>query len=165
MTSRCRVAQRKPAPGRNLSAFPRRRLTKGRLLWRFARRRNPEAPWWFASVPADLEADSGRFDLPAPQGTCYLALDQLTCILELIGPEWFTGGVVSDAFITIRRLYAYELPAGVTLANLTGAGLADFRVSSELASMADYAVPQAWAQALANVRTTTPCSPCSPRAC
>jgi hypothetical protein len=43
-------------------------------------------PWWFSS---SLE---GCFDLPAPDGTCYLASDELGAMLERLGAELLPGG-------------------------------------------------------------------------
>ena len=58
--------------------------------------------WWFSSVPTDPDA-GGRFDLPGPDGTCYLAGDPLSALLELIGPDLESGAVSAD-FLHERRL-------------------------------------------------------------
>lgn len=39
-------------------------------------------PWWFASVDPDDGAACGRFDLPSPDGACYLATSKAAAVLE-----------------------------------------------------------------------------------
>lgn len=137
MSSRLRVVQGAPDPGADLRRFPRRTLRAGTVLHRAAR----HAPWWFCS---DGQC---RFDLIAPDGTCYLAHDEVGALLELVGPE-LAGGAVSEEFLAERRLYALTLDADVVVADTTSRRAAGFGVTNELATMADYHVPQAWAKAL-----------------
>ena len=75
------------APPAELSRFPRARLTSDTVLYRAHTR--GRSPWWFSS---DL---SGRFDLLAPHGTCYLATDVETALRERFGHELVELGVVS----------------------------------------------------------------------
>jgi hypothetical protein len=96
------------------------------------------SPWWFASDGA------GRFDLPVPRGTCYLAEDPLAALLEV------TRGltILSEDFLAGRRLVSAPLPCDVRLADLTARGAYAFGVTGELSATADYTVPHAWAAAL-----------------
>ena len=43
--------------------------------------------WWFASV-APAGAPEGRFDLPHPEGTCYVANDVEAAVRERLGTTW-----------------------------------------------------------------------------
>jgi hypothetical protein len=135
-TGRLRVVQSPPDADIDLRRFPRRTLRAGTALVRAAR----QAPWWFCS---DRRC---RFDLAWPDGTCYLAHDAVGAVLELIGPE-LAGGVVSMTFLAERRLHHLTLDADVVLADTTSRRAVGFGVTNELANMADYATPQAWAAA------------------
>jgi hypothetical protein len=134
---RLRVVQSPPDSETDLRRFPRRTLRAGTVLHRVAR----QAPWWFCS---DRRC---RFDLDAPDGTSYLAHDEIGALLELIGPE-LAGGVVSEEFVAARRIHRLTLENEVVLADTASRRAAGFGVTNELAGMADYAIPQAWAAAL-----------------
>lgn len=128
-----------PADPAGLSGFPVRELSPETPLFRVVRKGN--GPWWFGST---LE---GRFDLPEPEGTCYLAEDPLAALLELIGPE-LDGGVVSADFLRERRIREVQVPAVAELADLTSRKASGFGVTAEIGSMVPYGVPQAWASRL-----------------
>lgn len=128
-----------PADPRALAGFPRRRLDAGTALWRVGRK--GRGPWWFGSSLA------GRFDLPAPRGTCYLALDPLAAVLEVIGPGR-TGGAVSEAFLEERRIRELPLPRTASLADLAARAAARFGVTLEVGTAVPYDRPQAWAARL-----------------
>jgi hypothetical protein len=52
----------------------------------WVRAHHPEfGAWYFASVP-DRTTSGGRFDLPAPRGTCYIASDARVAVRERFGP-------------------------------------------------------------------------------
>jgi hypothetical protein len=136
-TGRLRVVQSPPDGDVDLRRFPRRTLRAGTVLHRVARR----GPWWFCSDRLC------RFDLDAPDGTCYLAHDEIGALLEVIGPE-LAGGVVSEEFLATRRIHRLTLERDVVLADTASRRAAGFGVTNELAGMADYAIPQAWAAAL-----------------
>jgi len=57
--------------------------------------------WWFASTAR------GRFNLPAPEGTCYFALDRATAVREVLRDELFgnatTVNSVTDRFVSRMR--------------------------------------------------------------
>jgi hypothetical protein len=136
-TGRLRVVQSPPDDDADLRRFPRRTLRAATVLHRVARR----APWWSCSDGLC------RFDLRAPHGTCYLAHDDVGALLEVIGAE-LAGGVVSEEFLAARRIHRLALDADVVLADTASRRAAGFGVTNELSSMADYAIPQAWAATL-----------------
>ncbi|HXV62483.1 MAG TPA: RES family NAD+ phosphorylase [Vicinamibacteria bacterium] len=106
--------------------------------------RRGREPWWFSS------SMDGRFDLPAPEGTCYLAMDALGAMLELIGPE-MSSGAVSKTFLDDRRLRRLSVPRPHRLANLADRRATGFGVTAEIHTVVPYEMPQAWAAALRRV--------------
>ena len=89
----------------------------------------------------------GRFDLPSPEGTCYLAPDPVGALLEVIGPE-IDEGAVSEDFVAARRLRKLALPHAHRAFNLGARRAAGFGVTAEIHTIVPYALPQAWAVAL-----------------
>ena len=69
------VAQQPPSVP--LDGFPTRRITPGQTLQRA--HTVAYGPWWFGSDGV------GRFDLPAPRGTCYLADSAVVAVRERLG--------------------------------------------------------------------------------
>jgi len=94
---------------------------------------------------------NGRFDLPAPHGTCYLAGDPLAALLELVGTDR-TGGLVSAEFLTERRLRELRVPRDLTTADLNSRRAAGFGITSEIGTIVPYREPQAWAASLHGAR-------------
>lgn len=74
-----------PADPSDLRDFPFRKLTPDTSLFRAVSQ--GLGPWWFGSSML------GRFDLPEPEGSCYLASDEISALLEVAGRERL-GGVV-----------------------------------------------------------------------
>lgn len=105
--------------------------------------------WYYASLPAD-PADGGRFDLPAPEGTCYFADAPVVAAMERVGRFTAQGRPVPADLVrdrVVTTVAARELPGSA--ADLVAPGAAhSFRVTGELFTMPDYAVPQAWAAAV-----------------
>lgn len=133
---RQRVAQRSPAVP--LDGFPTHRLTAGTACFRAHRR--DLGPWWFASD------GGGRFDLPAPRGTCYLADDPLVALRERLGPVLGEAGALPVSLLEATLVSRLPAP-GARLADLRSRGAADFGVTRELEVMVPYDVPQRWAAA------------------
>lgn len=131
--------QRPPAPGQSLKRFPDRKVRMG-TPWNRAHKAEL-GPWFFASE------GSGRFDLPHPRGTCYVANTPETAARELIGPDLIGSRAVPDSFLDERVVSKIPLPTEVLAAKLTSNAALEHRVSGELGSMPDYSVPQRWAQA------------------
>ncbi len=123
-------------PPSHLEEFPSRLLPAGLRLFRVVRK--GKGPWWFGST---LE---GRFDLPEPHGTCYLAADPLAALLELLGPER-AGGIVAADFFAERRVRALQVPDEITAADVTSRRASGFGVTAEIGTLIPYERPQAWA--------------------
>jgi hypothetical protein len=134
-----------PTPAR-LRDLPARSLA-GTTLHRIYRRQRTTC-WWFASLPPDSEArEHGRFDLPAPDGSCYLATSALAAVLQAF--QDFGRGVLPDAELRRRRLGTVQVPAGTPrAAHLTAARARGLGVSAALWAGEDRTLTQAWAQAL-----------------
>ena len=122
-----------------LTGFPRWSLTPTRTLYRAHRR--DLSPWWFSS---DL---SGRFDLIAPEGTCYLASTQATAARERWGERLVRAGRVSAADADATIVSRLTVPASVALADTCARRAALLGVTREIGTLTPYAVPQAWAAA------------------
>ncbi len=141
-----RDAARQQPPG-DLTDFPRRRLTT-RRRWSRCHRRELGA-WFRASTPVDAPAGTGgRWDLPAPEGTCYLAENDRGAVLEVVGPDLYDQGFVTEGFLRQRVLATATLPERPVVADLLDAEVSAFGVTAELAGAIDYACTQQWARAL-----------------
>ena len=132
------IALRTPGP-RPLTGFPDWRLTGRKQVARG--HRTAHGPWWFSS------SGGGRFDLPAPRGTCYVAFDVRTAIRETVGEALATLGVISNAFAAERSLSTLRVPGIHVLADTCAESAAEFGLTRELCSMTPYDVPHAWAVA------------------
>lgn len=134
-------AQQQPDPTLDLSSFPARTLAAGSSWWR----QHPRSagPWWFSS------AGTGRYDLAAPRGTCYLASSAAAAVRERIGPDLAAHRLVPASLLRDRVISRLSLPAPVRAANVDVAAATRFGVTSELQVMVPYRIPQAWAAALA----------------
>lgn len=89
----------------------------------------------------------GRFDLPEPEGTCYLATDEITALLEVLGPDLESGAVSSD-LLKNRRLRKLYLAREQSLSDLTSREAVRFGITSEIGTIVPYGCPQAWAAKL-----------------
>ncbi len=135
--TRQRPSLRPPARGLSAAGFPGYRLQPTRRMWRLVR--DGHGPWWFGSSLFN------RFDLPAPDGTCYLASDDLGAVLEHLGPGLLPGGFAPSGLLTGRHLRRLTVPKLQRLAN-TLVEKADRWITAELSTITPYATPQAWAQ-------------------
>ncbi|BBZ09331.1 hypothetical protein MDOR_35000 [Mycolicibacterium doricum] len=136
-------SRQKPAigmPPPDLSGFPKWRL---RPSFIFTRAHGAgKSPWWFS---CDL---SGRFDLAAPLGTCYLANDAKTALRERFGHDLVEQGVVTWKAAHNTQVSRLQVPAGRWLANSCHDDAAAYGATRELGTCADYDIPQSWAAAL-----------------
>jgi hypothetical protein len=89
----------------------------------------------------------GRFDLPEPQGTCYLATDEVTALLEVLGPD-LESGAVSSEHLQRRCLRKLRLPREQSLSDLTSREAVRFGMTAEISTIVPYERPQAWAARL-----------------
>jgi hypothetical protein len=122
-----------------LQAFPHTVLAEDRDLWRVVG--NGRGPWWFNG------SGHGRFDLREPEGTCYLATDELSALLEAVGPDRL-GGAVSTSFLDARHLRRLRPPRPLSLADLTSRRASGFGFTLEIHTIVPYDLPQAWAASL-----------------
>lgn len=99
-------------------------------------------PWWYSSLPQG----NGRFDLPAPEGTCYLADDLDTALGEklLRRPKKLVPSQrlreLFHAFVTVTT--------APELADLMAKRAAGWGLNAEIHTCLDYAKPRAWAARL-----------------
>ncbi len=139
--SRETVYQQAPDDTADYTEFPSKTVPKD-ARW-FRQHRNDKGPWWFSST-------GGRFDLPSPQGTCYLANQQDGALLELIGPSLASTRRVDVSVLEGRVISELTIPIEVRGADIsTRSAGTKFGVTSELPTMIPYSVPQAWARCLA----------------
>lgn len=101
-----------------------------------------DLPWWFSSLPGG----GGRFDLKSPKGTCYLADDLDTALVEklLRRPKKIVPAQrlreLHHAVISI-----HQTPA---LADLTAERASGWGLNAEIHTSLDYVKPRAWAERL-----------------
>lgn len=133
-----RDAGRQRPPG-DLTGFPSRRLTTRRRWARCHRREN--STWFYSSA-------GGRWDLPEPEGTCYLAENDRGAVLEVVGPDLYNHGFITEGFLRQRVLSTVTLPERPVVADLLDAEVSTFGVTAELSGAIDYAQTQQWAHAL-----------------
>lgn len=146
---RDRIALRPPDPTQDFGGFPSHRFTPAAGWFRQHRLRRDESDrggWFFASRDPVAEP-VGRFDLLAPDGTCYLASTSGAAVRELIGPDQVRQGWVNRDLFDGRVVSHLQLPAQIQAAAVSAAGAASWRITAELTSTGDYALSQAWAQA------------------
>lgn len=151
--SRRRTQQRAPSAGLDLRGFPST-TTPARRPWfrchvdRPAQGRDRGA-WFFSSSPADGPAPaSGRFDLPEPEGTCYLASTPGAAVRELAGPDVVRRGWIEGELLEGRVVSKLTLRHPVRAADVSARRATDYRISAELTTTSRYEVTQAWARAL-----------------
>jgi hypothetical protein len=100
------------------------------------------SPWWFSS---DL---SGRFDLTAPNGTCYLATDLTSALRERFGHALVRQGVVTFEAAARTVVSTLQVPDARWLANICSPRAAAFRgMTREIGTCPSYRLPQEWAAA------------------
>ncbi|HXU30575.1 MAG TPA: RES family NAD+ phosphorylase [Thermoanaerobaculia bacterium] len=122
-----------------LEGFPFLRLSSTTALFRVVHR--GKGPWWFGS------SMRGRFDLAEPAGTCYLVTDEISALLEVIGPDLERGAISSD-FLKARSLRKLRLPEELDLSDLTSREAVRFGITSEIGTLVPYDLAQKWAAAL-----------------
>lgn len=136
VTDRERVAQRPPTVP--LDGFPTCLLTSSDTVHRA--HSTDRGPWWFSS------SGEGRFDIPAPHGTCYLADSPVSALRERLGTVLGESPAVPSSLLEEAVVSALSVPGEVLLADLESAAASRFGVTRELGTMVPYAVPQAWAR-------------------
>jgi hypothetical protein len=99
--------------------------------------RDGRGPWWFNSSGAM------RFDLPPPNGACYLAEEDEGAFLEVFQDYL----VVPRGIVAARRLSRLVVPRAMTLADCTRPAARGAGVTAQVHSSGDRAMTQAWAAA------------------
>ena len=127
MSSREQVAQAGPPP--SLEGFPVHALTPETALFRahLAAR----GPWWFGSD------GSGRFDLPAPRGACYVAQDPASAVRERVGPVLAAARAVPESLledVVVSRL-SLGWTAGITWVGASSAVSSSSKMESPRSSV------------------------------
>lgn len=141
MVTRQAVFQQPPRPEVDYRRFPSRTFKAGSTWYR--QHLDSLSPWWFSC------SMDGRFDLPAPDGTCYLADSAESAVRERVGPDVAATGHVAVSVLEDRVVSAVALPEEVRAANLDSDRAADrFGVTGELTVMTPYTVTQDWAAVL-----------------
>ena len=125
-----------PPPAQLTSGFPARDYPPGTEMFRS--HRHGKGPLWFS------HSGAGRFDLAAPDGTCYIAESEVLTLLE----TWGGLQVVPDYMAAERDSSRLRLNDGVTVADLTSNLAIQYGVTSEVFTTTDYRLTQLWASAL-----------------
>jgi len=125
-----------PPPARLKSAFPSRDYAPGTEVFRS--HRHGLGPRWFS------HSGEGRFDLAAPDGTCYVAESEVVTLLE----TWGGLQVVPDYLAADRDSSCLRLDNGLTVADLTSNLAVQYGITSEIFTAIDYGLTQLWASAL-----------------
>jgi hypothetical protein len=131
------VAQQPPSVP--LDGFPLRRVAPAQTLLRA--HTVAYSPWWFGSDGL------GRFDLPPPRGTCYLADSAVVAVRERLGVVLGGRPVVPTFLLSYVVVSTLHLPENRDVADVESSDATRFGVTRELETMVPYAVPQAWARA------------------
>lgn len=130
-----------------LASFPSRALDLGSPLYRIFRavdsEDRPRSPFWFGARPT---TGGNRYDLPAPDGCCYLAESPIGAWLEVFNDGDAQSIELMD--LVPRRLATVVAPASVALADMTAAAARGFGLTGEIHVTTDYTVPRLWAERL-----------------
>lgn len=146
-----------PTDARELRDFPRADPPIGPgqpPLFRILLHRDPQTgrvrgPFHFASsaVPdaasGEHAATGGRYDLPKPDGACYLALSAIGAWLEV-----FRSTIVATDDVRRRRLLITRPPYRVRTADLSAAAARGFDITGGIHVRDDYALTRTWARRL-----------------
>lgn len=138
-----RDASRQQPPGRSLGDFPGTVNRTTKHLHRCHQITN--GCWYFSSALSP--GWGGRWDLPAPDGTCYLAQSPEGALMEAVGTDLTDHGFVTSTFLAARQVTELRLPSTTMTADLTATSVSDHGVTSELTGAISYVLTQQWAQA------------------
>ena len=125
-----------PPPDQLRDRFPSRECPAGARLFRT--HRAAHGPCWFSS------SGYGRFDLAAPNGTCYTAETEQLTLLE----TWAGMRVVPSTELVERYISVIQTTTARNLADLTSNAATQFGVTAEIFTTGNYQRTQLWAAAL-----------------
>jgi RES domain len=129
---------RSPDTATLAKGFPTKKIAVGSRYYRSFTK--GKGPWYFNPTNAF------RFNIPTPDGTCYLATDILTAILERLG-EHLADGPIPREDVDKMQVAELELQATV-IAALTGHKKAAlYGCHREICTTDDYSLTQEWARA------------------
>lgn len=131
---------RKPNPAALASGFPTKHIPAGKRYYRSITKGN--GPWYFNS------SDDQRFNLPSPEGTCYVATDEITAIYERLGEYLHDDGPVPAEEVARMQVAELELQHPVTSALTGHKKAAAFGCFREICTIDDYDLTREWAAAL-----------------
>lgn len=132
------ASQSAPTPGADLSTFPGATLAAGTPMYRS--HGTARGAWYHDS------SVEGRFNLHGARGTCYTATSVDTAVREKVRGRVSRTGVVSRALADSFVVSIVTAPRAYRCAAVNDVDAAKHGVVRELTTMADYGVPQAWAQ-------------------
>ena len=129
-----------------LAALPTKRMA-GLRLHRVYLASRP-SPWFFASLPPQADPYAhGRFDLPHPDGACYISTSAVAAVLETF--QHLVGGLIPDQELRVRARAEVVAPTTCPpAANLTAARARGAGVTAALWADHDRVRTQAWADQL-----------------
>lgn len=120
-----------PPPEANLRRLPPFEVA-GEILHRVFRPVDDDGsertPWWFSSAPTEGQRRvGGRFDLPTPEGACYLALTAVAAVLEVF--QDFGDGLIPmtelGARVRLEAIAPDTAPVAASLADPAAYGIAN----------------------------------------
>ncbi|MEO7122950.1 MAG: RES family NAD+ phosphorylase [Lacisediminihabitans sp.] len=139
--SRQTVVQKGPTADTDLSNFPV--ISVSGVLYRA--HSTAHGPWYFDS------GDGGRFNLEAPEGTCYAASDIWSATRERLADFFaIAGQSLAEAKADKFHVTELTLETAIKCANLDSAFVVESNITRELSSMEDYSVSRSWATAFRN---------------
>lgn len=98
--------------------------------------------WWFDS------SRNGRFNLPAPAGTCYTATKVETAVREKVRDAVSESNVISRVLADSFRVSTMAAPIDYKCAAVSADRAVRFGIVRELVTMEDYTIPQEWAETI-----------------
>lgn len=132
-----------PDPPGDLASFPGIRIDTATPLYRAVAAPHPDpvGAWWFSS-------NGGRFDLPSPNGTCYMATTLAAAIRERLGRVLRQSTLLPATLMDGMEVVTLHLMSSALLANTGHENAADWGAIRELATVTgDYSRTVRWAVA------------------
>ena len=138
------------APPDDLTGFPT--ASAGSTWYRNHRfrRASPDGGCWFFSGHEPRSRPEGRFDLPLPNGTCYLASSPAAAAHERCGRFFASRAPIPRSFVEDHVVSAVESPStnGAVADTTHRTAVTRFGVVRELFTTSDYELSSRWAAAL-----------------
>lgn len=118
-------------------------------LFRIFLNRDPETgelrhPFWFGSATAIPGAAGGRYDMPPPDGACYLALSAIGAWLEVFR----SALIVASEDVRRRRLFSTRPPRRIRTADLLSPKARAYGITGDVHTVDGLSSTRVWAQRL-----------------